>query len=220
MQRFTNDDSLPEGFGRGFDERTVEYPWLLSRLHTGNELCLDAGSVLNFPELLVHPAVSPHRLHIVTLAPEPHCYWHTGASYFFHDIADLPIKDATYGAIVCLSTLEHVGCDNSQYGAQGLAGSGGASAAARELRRVVRSGGKVWFSVPFGGEADLGWLRVIDRDGLAAILDAFRPSEISIRYYRYFGHWRRVDERDCLDAGFGSRGCVAAEAVACVELAI
>src|SRR5687767_2233922 len=38
-------------FGEGYDERVVEYPWMLARLGTGDAL-LDAGSTLNNEQLL------------------------------------------------------------------------------------------------------------------------------------------------------------------------
>src|SRR6266576_4374690 len=47
---FTSGAQLPDGYGVGFDERVVEYPWLLTRKFGGR--VLDAGSALNHEHLL------------------------------------------------------------------------------------------------------------------------------------------------------------------------
>ena len=115
LTAFLNGAVLPAGYGLGFDERVVEYPWLFSRLPRDNGLMLDAGSVLNHPELLSHPRLDPKHLHIVTLAPESHCDWTLGVSYLFHDLRDLPFRDGVYETVVSLSTIEHIGMDNQRY---------------------------------------------------------------------------------------------------------
>jgi hypothetical protein len=75
LARFAAHRELPPGYGRGMDERCVEYPWLIAHLPGGGARVLDAGSTLNHALLLDPPVVADKRLHIVTLAPESDCFW-------------------------------------------------------------------------------------------------------------------------------------------------
>jgi len=105
LARFSTGAALPDGYGRGLDERCIEYPWLVAHLSAGPSRVLDAGSTLNHAFLLELPVVAEKRLHIVTLAPEPDCFWQRGISYVFEDLRTLPFKDDFYDVVVCVSTL-------------------------------------------------------------------------------------------------------------------
>src|SRR5207245_6966967 len=52
---FQKNSKLPKHFGERFDERCVEYPWLLAQLQSEPEILLDAGSALNHVFILEHP---------------------------------------------------------------------------------------------------------------------------------------------------------------------
>ena len=47
LESFRRSTPLPDQHGVGFDERSVEIPWLMAFLGTDRERVLDAGSVLN-----------------------------------------------------------------------------------------------------------------------------------------------------------------------------
>ena len=108
-------NKLPARYGFRLDERIIEYPWLFSRLPTGEGRLLDAGSVLNFEFVLEQPALRKKKIDICTLAPEPRCFWRKGISYVYEDLRQLPYCDGLFDWIVCLSTIEHVGMDNALY---------------------------------------------------------------------------------------------------------
>ena len=65
MKKFENSESLPENYGHALDERVVEYPWVLSRtsFSSGNNF-LDAGSALNFKEILEFPSLKMKKITI------------------------------------------------------------------------------------------------------------------------------------------------------------
>ena len=50
LERFRAGERLDAGYGIGFDERVVEFPWLFTRELSGR--MLDAGSTLNHPHVL------------------------------------------------------------------------------------------------------------------------------------------------------------------------
>ncbi|WP_052049886.1 class I SAM-dependent methyltransferase [Leptolyngbya sp. KIOST-1] len=234
LEIFDQGQSLPSGYGLYLDERCVEYPWLFSKLPDVAQYVLDAGSVLNYEYLLDHPYFANKRLHIATLAPEYRCFWEKGISYFFEDLRELPIRGEFYDAIVCLSTLEHVGLDNTQY-AQSERYSENQSndyrLAVKELSRILKPGGSLFLSVPFGKYQNFGDFQQFDAALLADAIAAFGPAQaIEKTYFKYSADgWQVATEADCADCKyvhsdewFGkakpSDGAAAARAVACVHI--
>lgn len=199
---------LPAAYGRGMEERVVEYPWVLSRLPSDAELVLDAGSTFNFPWLLDLPVLRTRRIVIYTLAPEG-VVSVPRVSYVYGDLRDTVLRDATFDAVACISTLEHIGMDNARYaaGEEGRPG-GGYAPALEELRRVLRPGGSLLLTVPFGRPADLGWLRVFGSADLDDVVEAFGGD---VRAREVFRHdpsrgWARSTEAAAADASFGGIG--------------
>jgi SAM-dependent methyltransferase len=222
---------LPAGYGFRLDERIIEYPWLFSRLPAGPGFLLDAGSVFNFDFVLAHPALAGKKLHLCTLAPEPDCFWRQGISYLFEDLRRLPYRDGWFDWVVCLSTLEHVGMDNSLLYSKEAAPEGNRRdylAAARELFRVLKTGGTAYFSFPFGKAANLGWYQVFDQAMLDDLIGVLQPASHAADYFRYHPEgWQRSTAAGTADAtvfdvhsakGYDPDFAAAARAVCCVEL--
>jgi SAM-dependent methyltransferase len=231
---------LPDDHGIGIDERCVEYPWALSRLHPSAERILDAGSVLNHEMLVVSPVLRDKTLHILTLAPERRCFWSRGISYVFGNLVDIPMRDNYYDAIVCLSTLEHVGFDNFGYtGKHESARPDEFLLAMKEFRRVLKPGGVLLLSVPFGARQDFEAFQQFDIGLVSAAINAFGPArEIVQRFYRYSDRgWTLSTAVDCAESRYvdwvgevwGGKPwpepkhvegdfAAAARAVACIEL--
>lgn len=238
LKIFNQGKSLPNGYGLSLDERCVEYPWLFAKLPDAVQYVLDAGSVLNYEYLIDQPYFTNKRLHITTLAPEYKCFWKKGISYFFEDLRQLPIKDEFYDVIVCLSTLEHVGLDNTQY-ARGKHFSENRSndyrLAVKELSRILKPGGSLFLSVPFGKYQNFGDFQQFDAALLTDAIAAFCTAQIIEKtYFKYSTDgWQVATEADCADCEYvhndewlaqtpgqakPSDGAAAARAVACVHL--
>jgi SAM-dependent methyltransferase len=184
--------------------------------------------VLNHRHLVERLLPAIADLTIVTLAPEPVAFTSLGVSYLYGDLRTLPLRDDWFDEVVCLSTLEHVGMDNAVYGAAGPRAEdprADAAQALRELLRVVRPGGRVHLSVPFGRREDHGWLRQLDRedvDDLLAATGANRHEE-AVFVHTSRG-WRRSTPRRAARAvyndgsGRAADGAVAARAVLCTTI--
>lgn len=225
-------DALPPGWGWRLDERIVEYPWLFARLPRGPARLLDAGSVLNFGFLLEHEALAGKAIVIQTLEPEPDCFWHKRVSYVYGDLRQTCFRDAAFDTIVCVSTLEHVGMDNTLYYSPDASRREDAPETyrdvVREMRRLLAPGGRLYLTVPFGRRASHGWLQVFDAGMIDTVIETFAPSEYLEHHFRYEPDGWTVSTRErssdatysdyfrtgAYDADFQ----VGARAVACLEL--
>jgi SAM-dependent methyltransferase len=230
LEGFRTGERLPSGFGLGFDERVVEFPWVASRRLAGR--VLDAGSSLNHRHVLERLRQRMDELHIVTLSPEEESFPELGVSYLFADLRDLPFKDGTYDRVVSISTLDHLGLDNIRFGADAPAAQDPQTEAIRalaEMRRVLRPGGDLYLTLPVGRGDRFDWVRSFTLDELDQLVEAFGPKEKREAFFRHDGQagWRwatreEVTEaryRDHLSSGeVGPDRVVAAEAVACVHL--
>ena len=202
VEVFQKGCKLPEQFGVAFDERCVEYPWLLAHLKPGPERILDAGSTLNHAFILDHPVLREKKMHILTLSPENHSFWYKGVSYLYEDLRNIPIREGYYDTIACLSTLEHVGCDNRLYTHNEAYREDRAEDFAlvmHELHRVLRIGGTLFLTMPFGVYRHFESFQQFDKKLLSRAVEAFgRASEVTESFYRYTPEgWQLADAADC-----------------------
>lgn len=229
LTAFREGGRLPDGFGVGFDERVIEFPWLAAHDLSGK--VLDAGSTLNHLHVLSRVRPRMGRLDVVTLAPEPLNFPEVGVSYLYADLRDLPLRDGAYDRVLSLSTLEHVGLDNSYYGAGEVRGGDPERellTAVAELRRVLAPGGDCFITVPAGAGERFEWVRTLTPAELTRVVDAFGPAEHALTYYRYTAAGWQVSDadevagetyRDHFTSGpVGEDRAVAARAVACLHL--
>lgn len=196
---------LPSGYGFRIDERIIEFPWVYSRLPSTSGKMLDAGSALNYKFLIDRLPVSGANLCICTLAPEKRCYWRRGISYVFDDLRSSMFGAETFDTIVSISTIEHIGLDNTLlYTADRTKKEDdetGFRAAVREFRRMIRPGGVCFITVPFGKACKRGWFQVFDSQMVQMVLDDFQPTDHEMEYFGYFPDgWRRAEPAELANA--------------------
>jgi SAM-dependent methyltransferase len=227
VARFATGEQLPPDYGLGLDERVVEYPWVFAQQLFGR--VLDAGSTFNHAHILDRLLPSLDALHIVTLAPEEIAFTERGVSYLFADLRELPLRDGLYDAVVSISTLEHVGMDNSSYGAApGRSNDPDLELrrALGELRRVACPGGRLLVTVPYGRPDDHGWLRQFDAAAIAGLVKDLGTANAAVRVYAYEpSGWQLSSLDDAAEMSYYAEpaapppapdGAVAARAVACI----
>jgi SAM-dependent methyltransferase len=228
---FAGGEDLPAHYGAGLDERVVEFPWLLSQGPFGR--LLDAGSTLNHAHILDRFLPRADATTIVTLEPEAASYPERRVSYVYADLRELPFRDGWFDTVVCASTLEHVGMDNTLYDSPVERAEDPVEeqrAALRELARVCRPGGRILLTVPVGRLEDHTWFLQHDEPTLTRVLAARGWEAEATVVYRYSREgWRRSALRDVGDVEYRDFHAdptipedlaAAARAVACVRLAV
>jgi hypothetical protein len=193
----------------GTDERPIEIPWCLAR-YEGEARLLDVGYAFAEPAYLVGLVeLGARELTGVDLvaAEVP------GLRSVTADLRALPFEDGAFDVAIAISTLEHVGRDNTQYGLGSEEGDS-LDAALRELRRVTE---RLLITVPTGDGELLPeqavftpgeWVERFERAGFLVWEDEL--------YELGVDGWRSVAE---LSPGlkYGDRG-PGASAVLCAEL--
>ena len=202
---FAQNKPLPEGYGYRLDARIVEIPWVLSRVRTAGGRFLDAGSALNYDFVLTSPSLKEKQVTIVTLAPEGQAFWQLGVSYVFGDLRDLDFRDERFDSVACVSTIEHIGMDNTMYAHDlQIARRSDPSEfvlAVKELRRVLKTGGSLYISFPFGRYENHGWFQQFDAELVDTLISAFGPTRSQETIFQYHPEgWQRSDReaaRNC-----------------------
>ncbi|MDZ4278135.1 MAG: methyltransferase domain-containing protein, partial [Dehalococcoidia bacterium] len=118
------------------------------------------------------------RVYAIDLRPTPP---QPGVAVVRGDLMCAPFPAASFDVITCVSTIEHIGLDVYSQGPDEF----GDEVAMRYLRRLLRPGGRLLLTAPFGRRAVSAWLRVYDRASFRRLTGGFRP--LSAAYYRRDG---------------------------------
>ena len=210
-----------DGFGRAMDERVVELPlaFEVAQFETPGRV-LDAGASLNhgFLRALIDPPVAALTHFTQSGEREESRFAGRQVSYVFGDLRAMPFRDQYFDRIVCVSTLEHVGMNNTRYGASGEHAPESAAAAVRELMRVLAPGGTLLITVPYGSAADRGWYRTFGPADVGHVIDAARASDAAVRYYRFGGSWYADAAVETIPPDMSDDDDVAVRAIAAMRL--
>ena len=195
------------------DERVVEIPWVLSRLRPSGHV-LEVGYA--FAETAWLGALLRSGLELVGVDLATRDV--EGMETVEADVRDLPFPDRSFDQALLVSTLEHVGADNTVYGIEAAEGVGARRLALRELRRVLRRDGSLLVTVPVGEPGDHGWFRQEDERGWTSLFArAGWFVEESELYELGDEGWRATTSFRADGVRYGERG-PAASAVLCAEL--
>lgn len=203
-------------------ERIVEYPLTFARITKPASLVLDIGSSESF--LPYQLASMGHRVIASDLFP-PKQFWRKsarrghwvqaaqGGGYVLqHPNLRFVREDATrlghdancFDCVTAISTIEHFGC----YGVRSPDPTAIGRRAMAEMRRVLKTGGTLLASVPFGtgGESKRNWLLqlVFDRPLLDSYLDGFAVAERRYFVFRDAG-WVESSEAETARADCSTR---------------
>ena len=198
---------------RDTDERVIEVPWVLARL--SGRRALEVGYAFAEPPYLAALLQAGfEELAGVDLAHADV----PGLTGVQADVRDLPFEDGAFDLVLCVSTLEHVGADNTGYGLEAEDDADSRRTALRELRRVLASNGRLLITVPCGEPGDYGWFRQDDVRGWTRLFTGAGFFVEEQEVYELTGDgWGAAPELDPTGLRYGERG-PAASAVLCAEL--
>lgn len=208
MESF-QDKKVPSDFGIGLDERVVEYPWIFSRLDGNPEKIVDAGSTFNFKFVVEHKKIKEKQLDIFTYSPEDSCFFKNRISYVFGDLRDIPYKNDLFDTVVSQSTIEHIDMDNSIYGYD-IENKGNQEVksydyllATSEMLRILKPGGRLLLTFPFGKFENHGFFQQFDTEMLNRILAQFEGrGSYDLDFFKYekIG-WRFANQEELATVG-------------------
>ena len=183
---------LPPHYLPDDNERCIELP-LAFELIRPYPLVLDAGCAMNHPNShvymrgrFIHATLSGETAYVEQDA-DGRIKPHQRRLYVSADIRALPFRAASMPAVACISTLEHIGGDNSHYRGAKECAFETAWRAVAELRRVASD--LIVISVPFGrGEIHpSGRWRAWGAHDLSRLLALLQPATTQVAYYSNTG---------------------------------
>ena len=170
------------------NERIVEIPYVfraLSRLAPGAAI-LDVGAA----ESTLSMSLATLGYDVVALDPRGYPLSHPRLEGVRSRI-DEWAYDGTFDAIVCLSTIEHIGL--ASYG-QPPDASEGDVAAMRRMHELAKPGAVLVLTTSFGRAKADSFTRTYDRDGLGALLDGWSVEDMSFVVHPSPTEWQLVSE--------------------------
>lgn len=199
----------------GMTERVVEVPWALTR-YQGEQNVLDIGTAFA-SRVWVRNLRFLGAAHLVGVDLADRKV--AGIDMVRGDVRDLPFPAAQFDLAFCISTLEHIGENNRSYYQSQEEAAGDDVVALRELRRVLRPGGRLIVSVPFGLRQELGWQKQYDLAEWDRVLrlSGFHESERATFSYSN-GGWVLADPRNFPALRYRDLGAPAATGVLCSVL--
>jgi SAM-dependent methyltransferase len=232
--RLFRQGQVPRQFGYKLDERLVEYCWIFSQLPQEKIKLLDAGSTFNHDFIINNLDFSKIELSILTYAPEYPNFNEKRISYIYADLRDIPLKDESYDVIISQSTIEHIDMDNSMYGydiqhhKEENAKSYEYLKAVAEMFRVLKQGGKLLLTFPYGKFENHGFFQQFDEEMLNRILSFFdKKGTFTTSFFRYLPDgWIACEKEDCKDVesfnphtgrGKGTDGAAHCRSICCIS---
>ena len=234
LKTFEKHEPLPLNYGKGLDDRSVEYPWVFSHLKKNSARFLDAGSTFNFPEIINHSTLEKKEKTITTFFPEKHNFSDKRISYVYADLRELPFRDCWFDEIVCQSTLEHIDMDNSMYGYE-IKNVGGEKQKSyeymkviHELLRILQKDGMLLMTFPYGKFENHGFFQQFDHEMVDRIIGYMNVNgKTEIKFLKYLSNgWAVSSQEDCEVAisynphtgiGKGEDGAAHSRAICCLK---
>lgn len=224
--------NIENNYGIGIDERIIEYPWFINRIPAKSGSLLDAGSILNHSFILSNKKFINKDITVLTLAPEFYSFWYKKISYVYGDMRNMYFKDSTFNWIVSISTLEHIGMDNTLHYTDDKSkkeeNAEDFILVIKEFRRLLKNQGTLYLSFPFGKNEKKKWFQVFNSDMVDHIITTFKPSYHSELIYKYESTgWKLSNRNDCKYCSYNDpyssknnakNKYVGAEAIICLEL--
>ena len=129
-----------------FNQRCIEYPWVLHQLSSGQErVLIDVGCS---GTLLDHELLA-RGFNVVGLDIDDHILRNSREKFVQANVLDTGLPSESFHVILLLSTIEHVGLNTYS---QDILSEDGDLLAMKELRRLLKPDGILLLTTPYEGK--------------------------------------------------------------------
>lgn len=214
--------------GYNTPERFIEIPWCINRWKKA-QVVLDVGyanAEMHYLQGLGNFNIP--ELHGLDIAP-PLNLTYTGPNGNSRplltpvqaDVRQTPYQSDFFDLIFLISTIEHVGMDNTGYrpGMIDIPAACGDFDAIHELCRITKPGGRLLLTVPFGKYQNHGWFQQYDMDRLMRLATSTDYHIQEAHFFAYKNGWSECYPHELREVGYQTNGAVNAAGIACMELA-
>jgi O-antigen chain-terminating methyltransferase len=202
-------------FGAGDTERCIEIPWAIS-CYGGEERVLDVGYAnaenRYLKELLSLSVPELYGLDVVSKDVD-------GIIPIKGDIRRTSFPDNFFDLILCISTIEHIGKDNSIYFEDyNNADARGDYNAIKEMRRITKKGGRIVLTVPYGKLHDYGWFTHYDDRRWNDLIRFSGCRRLREDFFIYDDGWYKTDKASLKTVLYNDNDAPAAAGLVCAIL--
>jgi SAM-dependent methyltransferase len=132
-----------------FNQRFIEYPWVLEQLGSGRDrLLLDVGCT----ESLLDHELLARGFRVVGLDVRDHTQRNKREIFVKANVINTELPSEIFDVIILVSTIEHIGLDTYS---QDLLKEEGDYLTMQELRRLLKPNGVLVLTTPFEGKGPL-----------------------------------------------------------------
>lgn len=153
-------------------ERVVEIPLVFQNIPTEKKKILDVGC--RYSMLSIQLASLGHEMHGIDIND----YKHKHPNFIFHkaDILNSNLPKNYFDVVIALSTIEHIGL--GRYGdREDIQGD---INAVKQILGIIKSGGQLLITLPFGKAIKTNWFRVYNMKKISELLAGFK---INSKYF-------------------------------------
>jgi len=171
-------------------DRYLEYPWMLENLKITSGRLLDVGSTAS--NMLYD--FLPKSVEINSIDLNSKEIKNDAIKFAVGDIRQTDYADDYFDLISCISTLEHIGVAG-RYGSD--ADSAGDAKAVEEMARILKPGGTLLVTVPYGSRDVLPLNKLYNKERISELFRGF--ASVTIEYKKYFPQfhlWLPTDEAE------------------------
>jgi len=204
------------------DERAVEIPWVINSLKGKEGILLDVGCSLNH-DYIVNELKNFNKIHFLNLYKEKNNFSNRVITYKIENICHNSYSSNYFDVITCISTLEHIGYDNSMYNLNNYNFDKRKTnffLAIKEIKRILKPGGYFFFSVQFGKSMNFKKLHKFNYKKILNLKKYFLPKKCIFKFFKYENFsWKEVSKNNCSDIKpiFNNDTVISANSVILVE---
>lgn len=172
-------------------DRALEYPWALKNVNISKGRFLDVGSTVG----IMFRDNLPKDVEVFTLNLEDEKRFpkQEGIQAKRGDIRKTEFDDNYFDVITCISTLEHIGVEGRYHVKADPLGD---EKAMKEILRILKPGGKLLLTVPYGKYDVLPINKLYNKERIRSLSKGYNV--ISQTYQKFdpkFHIWKEVDEQ-------------------------